>query len=501
MIAKSMKGFLLNKFRAKWENSTDKAILWLLSNKKDNEGIPISSQQKISYPEVTGYTIPTLYQLGEKQLAREWISWLMSIQQPDGSFCAVDGKTPYTFDTGQVIRGFVSAFDDCPAVEEPIKKACDWILTQIQPDGRLDTPSTDAWGNIADDRIHLYVLPPLIEAGKILNEPKYIDNAHKVLEYYKHKKDLTEFNTLSHFYAYIIEALCDLGEIDLAQVAMEQVATLQKPDGSVPAYKNVFWVCSTGLAQFALIWYKLGMKEQADRAMSYLEKIQNRSGGFYGGYGKGVNYFPKEEISWAVKFFLDAYYWKIKTTFNYEVGIFSDTIDENDGRFQEVISFSGDLNGKKVIDVGCGKGRFLRIIKSKFPNAKLYGIDISEEMLSFCPDGTETICGSILDIRFPDAYFDCVLCVEALEHAIRVESAIKEMVRILKPGGKILIIDKNIKKLGQLKLEPWEQWFNPKEIAKMLDKCNIESHYKFIAYEKHTQPDGLFIAWEGVKRG
>ena len=172
---------------------------------------------------------------------------------------------------------------------------------------------------------------------------------------------------------------------------MEHLTTLQRKDGSVPAYKHVSWVCSTGLAQSAIIWYKLGMKEYADKAVHYLEKIQNRSGGFYGSYGKGANYFPEEEISWAVKFFLDAYYWKIKTTFKQQVKIFSETIDDRDGRVQEILSFFGDLNGIKVIDLGCGKGRFLRVLKSKFPNSHLFGLDISKEMLRYCPEGIKTI--------------------------------------------------------------------------------------------------------------
>lgn len=89
------------------------------------------------------------------------------------------------------------------------------------------------------------------------------------------------------------------------------------------------------------------MRKYADKAVNYLESVQNNSGGFYGSLGRGKNYFPKEEISWAVKFFLDAYYWKINTTFNQEVNIFSETIDESDGRVHEILSFFGDLNGKK----------------------------------------------------------------------------------------------------------------------------------------------------------
>jgi malonyl-CoA O-methyltransferase len=479
--------------------SCEKAIKWLKNNIHPNQGLMISSNQNVSYTEVTGYTIPTLYQWGEKELAGNLVLWLIQQQNEDGSFSAPDG-TPYTFDTGQVIRGFLAGLKDLPDAEKPLRKACDWILNQVQPDGRLATPSTEMWTNVADDRIHLYVLPPLIEAGVRLNEPKYVDAAHSVLNYYKRRKDLVDFNTLSHFVAYIIEALCDLGEIDLAKAGMEQVIALQRKDGSLPAYKDVSWICSTGVAQFAIIGYKLGVNENADKAMHYLETIQNRSGGFYGSYGKGADYFPKEEISWAVKFFLDANYWEIKTAFDKEMKIFSDSIDEKDGRVREILSFLGDVNDKRVIDVGCRKGRYLKIFKERYPKSNLYGVDISEKMLNFCPKEIETVSGSLLDIPYPNAFFDCVYSVEALEHAIMTENAIKEMVRVLKPEGKIIIIYKNKNMLGMLKIEPWEQWFSPKETIKLLQKYGIEAQYKQITYGTQTKPDGLFIAWTGIKK-
>ncbi|MDD2891087.1 MAG: glycosyltransferase [bacterium] len=288
------------------ENSYNKAFEWIKNNTIPEKGIIVSSKQRIPYPEVTGYFIPTLYQWEEKEFAKKLAFGLISLQQTDGSFCAPDGKTPYTFDTGQVIRGLLASLNYIPESEINIRKACDWILTQVQPDGRLATPSTEMWGNIIDDRIHLYVLSPLIEAGKKFNEIKYIEAANSVLKYYKKRRDLLEFNTLSHFYAYIIEALCDLGEIELAKKGMLKMANLQQKDGGIPAYTEVKWVCSTGVAQFAVIGYKLGIQKPANRAMGYLEKVQNPDGGFYGSYGKGASYFPDEEISWAVKFFMDA---------------------------------------------------------------------------------------------------------------------------------------------------------------------------------------------------
>ena len=92
-------------------------------------------------------------------------------------------------------------------------------------------------------------------------------------------------------------------------------------------------MCSTGLFQLAIVWYKLGNIEKGNRALEYATKLQNKSGGWYGSYGDyekmdGRNkeyfptYFPISEISWAVKYFLDAIYYKNVAEFNNISSIF-----------------------------------------------------------------------------------------------------------------------------------------------------------------------------------
>jgi malonyl-CoA O-methyltransferase len=296
-------------FWKKKKPSHARAMDWFKAHMVPGQGIIVHTKQPVAYPEVTGYWIPTLYAWNEPELARACTRWLMSIQLPDGAFPAPDG-VPYTFDTGQVMRGLVAALGDVEGAEESLRRACDWTLTQIEPNGRLITPSTELWTDIASDLIHVYVLPPLVAAGERLGVPAYTEAARKVLDYYKAQPGLVPFNRLSHFHAYVMEALCELGELELARQGMADVEKLQRPDGSVPAYPDVEWVCSTGLAQYAIVWSHLGQPERADRAIRYLEKIQNKSGGFFGSYGKGAKYISSGEISWGAKYFLDA--WKMK---------------------------------------------------------------------------------------------------------------------------------------------------------------------------------------------
>lgn len=287
--------------------SHEKALDWFRRNMVPGQGIIVHTLQRVPYPEVTGYYIPTLYQWGEIELARKCTHWLMSIQLPDGAFPAPDG-TPYTFDTAQIMRGLCAAIDDVPGARDSLRRASDWMLTQVALDGRLMTPSTELWSDIASDLIHTYALPPLAEAGRLLGDPKYTEAAHFVLEYYKKQPALVPFNRLTHFHAYAMEALCQMGELELAAEGMADVERLQRGDGSIPAYPDVGWICSTGMAQYAIVWYSLGNRAPADRAITYLERIQNKSGGFNGSYGKGAKYISGAEISWAVKYFLDAHW-------------------------------------------------------------------------------------------------------------------------------------------------------------------------------------------------
>ena len=449
-------------------NSLQKAISWVKRYRIPNSGIVAQHKTKTVTPEVTGYLIPTLYNAGEKELAYDLAKWEASIQRPDGSFVAPGSDVPYSFDTAQIARGFLAVMDDRPEFEKNLRLALDYVERYVAPDGKVLTDSYDMWlledGTTLSEYGNLYNLPPLLEGGIKLNEPRYIAAARRGMDYFRKKSDLVEFkpqlSMLSHYFGYMMEALVDLGETDLAKKGLEQALALQRSDGSIPAYPGVDWVCATGMAQLAIAWYKLGINEPADKAMAYLEKIQNPSGGFYGGYGQNVNYFNGKEIPWAVKFFIDAYLLRIKADFNVESSsteVYPQIVKDDDGRVQAIKSFLGDLNNKKVIDIGCGKGRFIKVLQTNFPKGEYYGIDISEEMLKHCPPGVQTSIGNMLNIKYPDNYFDCVFTIEALEHAINIETAIKEMVRILKPGGKIVIIDKNIDKLGAMVLKPWEK--------------------------------------------
>ena len=97
---------------------------------------------------------------------------------------------------------------------------------------------------------------------------------------------------------------------------------------------------------------------------------------------------------------------------------FPSTIDPRIQHVQLILKYFGPLAGKKVLDAGCGKGRFARVLLEQNPGAEIWGLDISEEMLRYVPAGIQTKAGALTELPFDDEAFDFVYATESLEHAV-----------------------------------------------------------------------------------
>jgi malonyl-CoA O-methyltransferase len=178
---------------------------------------------------------------------------------------------------------------------------------------------------------------------------------------------------------------------------------------------------------------------------------------------------------------------------------FPSTIDPRIQHVRVLLKFFGSLTDKRVLDVGCGKGRFARVLQDQYPGAEIWGLDISEEMLRFVPAGIHTRAGSMTELPFAGSTFDAVYATESLEHAVEIERAVDEMCRVLKPGGKLAIIDKNAEHWGKLKTPAWEKWFKREELLKLLERnCHWVSS-EYLSYWEDVPPDGLFLVWLAEK--
>ncbi len=473
-----------------------RALDWIRAHESPTGGIRVHSDRTEAYPEVTGYVVPTLLQYGERELATRLVRWLVSIQAADGSYPDPDEGVPHVFDTGQILRGLLAGTDLVPEAMEAARRAADYLC------GEMLEAGTRGFGarylRVIPDGVHLYVLPPLYRVAEVHHEARYRSAAQQCLEYYCAQKDALQIDTLTHFIGYELEALIDLGRTDHAAAVLENLRRRQAPDGSVRGEGGAQWVCAPGLAQLAICWYKIGQWEPADKALSWLEAHQQPSGGFLGSSGPGAAYFPDVEIPWAAKFYLDAHQLRVTSFFERNAHIFPSFVSKDDGRARAVISSIRPTD--RVLEVGCGKGRFLKAVRAVYPDTECTGVDISPAMLADIPAGFRSLRGPMEALPCSDDSFDVVFSVEAVEHSANMDAAVGEMIRVARPGGRVVVIDKQQAHWGRLDCPSWEEWPEASAMARLLRRGCDDVTVQSVSYDAASQADGLMVVWQGRKR-
>lgn len=92
----------------------------------------------------------------------------------------------------------------------------------------------------------------------------------------------------------------------------------------------------------------------------------------------------------------------------------------------------------KLLDVGSSFGGFLKTAKAK--GFEVQGVEISSYASSHAnQNGIPTIQSTLLDAQLPDASFDVITLVEVIEHLENPKTIFRELQRILKPGGLLLL--------------------------------------------------------------
>jgi uncharacterized protein YyaL (SSP411 family) len=309
----------------------------------------LSKGWDVSYPETTGYIIPTFlryFHLTGKNIwqdrAIRMANWLLLLQLSNGSFPhKSDLVTPTVFDTGQVILGLISIFriTNSDKYLDSSVRAARWLLSIQEPTGEWLRYSYGGIGHA----YHTRVSWALLEVYQEVNDNELLSGAIKNLEWAMCQQlengwllnntfAINELPSL-HTIAYATRGLLEAGRIldqpryiRSATKTADALLKKQRDDGALPGEYDydwsptVSWSCLTGNAQTSIIWLKLYMLfvndiylEAARKINVFLKKTQNVSsnnsgvkGGIKGSHPIQGGYIPFAYPNWATKFFMDA---------------------------------------------------------------------------------------------------------------------------------------------------------------------------------------------------
>ncbi|MDD3150121.1 MAG: class I SAM-dependent methyltransferase [Candidatus Gastranaerophilales bacterium] len=140
---------------------------------------------------------------------------------------------------------------------------------------------------------------------------------------------------------------------------------------------------------------------------------------------------------------------KVKEPVNYEESYWG-TITDPDGNvrnrlderemylddIKQELTFLNSLPGGKILDIGCGLGFLLSELSDKFDK---YGVEVSKCACNCAENYGKIFNGYLEDADFPDEEFDVIVMHHVIEHVEKPEEIIKEIYRILKKNGHLLI--------------------------------------------------------------
>jgi uncharacterized protein YyaL (SSP411 family) len=344
---------------AERKQGLDAAISWLLYSQSQMKDQGFGSYRILgkwtsSYVETSGYIIPTLLQYGKEekrsdiiQKALEAADWLITVQKPSGGFqgeCIDDNRAEVVFNTGQVIRGLLSAYNQTKQNRylQAAVKAGDWLCDMQDAEGFWKKHAFMNVPRVYDS----YVDAPLLLLHQITGNERYKACAIRNLNWIVEKKQQANGwfedcdNTIRrnsrpilHTISYTIDGLLESATLlDDAKLLESATRAADKLFERFNKYKflhgrfDAGWNGSeypilTGCAQIAIIWFQLykrnGNIQYLNAGMKmndFLLYVQNRGvtetadtrGALPGSFPIWGKYEPFNFPNWATKYFADS---------------------------------------------------------------------------------------------------------------------------------------------------------------------------------------------------
>jgi 2-polyprenyl-3-methyl-5-hydroxy-6-metoxy-1,4-benzoquinol methylase len=139
-----------------------------------------------------------------------------------------------------------------------------------------------------------------------------------------------------------------------------------------------------------------------------------------------------------------------------------------------------------ILDAGCGEGITLEKLCRRFPDKKVSGIDLLDENLAICGNhGLPVSKGDLAKLDLQAGSIDCCILAEVIEHLDRPEGVLRELWRIMKTGGRLIVVYPNdaafkfarlaTLKIKEAKYDPGHvrQW-TPRMMKKALEQCGFD---------------------------
>lgn len=307
-----------------------------------------------SYPETTGYIIPTFLRLarvwddpGLRERARQMGDWEIDVQMPCGAVMGgmVNAKpTPAVFNTGQVLLGWASLACDAADARyvEAGRRAAEWLVGIQEPDGSWRSGNSQ-FANAGATVYNVEAAWGLYALGDVAGEPRFEDAALRNAAFACSRQAANGWfrdcclsqpaQPLLHTIAYTMQGLLELGLfsghdelVEAARRTADSLAARLDADGYLPGRLRpdfsaaVTWCCLTGSAQTSVVLSRLAgvtgedrYREAARRINRYLMAHHDVHsveptirGGLAGSWPVDGEYGRYMVLNWATKFLIDA---------------------------------------------------------------------------------------------------------------------------------------------------------------------------------------------------